>query len=199
MPVFDDVSWPVSGRWIRANILFDAHGNVTGPDGTSASLTRGRDRELLRQLRADADVVVVGGASVRAEGWFFPPHGEIVVVSQSGDVPIDVAAHPDRIIVVSSIENLTSALETLDADHVVCEAGPRLLNELLEHDVVDELYISVVTEAESMDEHSVTAVTPEILVKINDFDLTEQVIDSDVSYSRFLRRRVIPRGTDSAR
>ncbi len=199
MPVFDDVSWPPSGRWVRANILMDAHGNVTGPDGTSASLTRGRDRELLRQLRADADVVIVGGASVRAEGWFFPPHGDVVVASQSGDVPIDEATHPARIRVVSSIEDLTSALETLGAVHVVCEAGPRLLNELLEHDVVDELFVSVVTDTESMEEISVSALAPEVFEKLNDFDLTQQVIDSDVSYSRYLRRRVIPHGTDSAR
>lgn len=194
MPVFDDVSWPQSGRWIRANILMDAHGHVAGADGTSATLTRGRDRELLRELRADADVVIVGGASVRAEGWFFPPHGDILVVSKSGAVPIDEAANPERVHVVSSIESLRAALDVLHARHVICESGPHLLRALIDAGLVDELFVSTVR----VDSNAPVDAT--VLVG-NDrtFNLDEQVIDPDVAYSRYLRRRVIPTATDSPR
>lgn len=194
MPVFDDISWPTSGRWIRANILMDAQGNVTGADGTSATLTRGRDRELLRQLRADADAVIVGGASVRAEGWFFPPHGDIVVVSKSGMLPVTEAAHPDRIHVVPSIEDLIAALDERDSRRVVCESGPKLLRILINAGLIDELFVSTVHEDPTTADESADPLDTD-----TDFELAERVDDPDATYSRYVRRRVIPRATDSAR
>lgn len=59
---------PSGGAWVLANM-------VGGLDGTAAiggrvgALTGGADAELFRRLRAVADVVLVGAATVRAEGY----------------------------------------------------------------------------------------------------------------------------------
>lgn len=73
--------------WVRANIVTDAQGNPVDADGTSGGLTGGADRALLTALRAVADVVVLGGATVRAEPESVPRDRPVVIVSRSGDVP----------------------------------------------------------------------------------------------------------------
>jgi hypothetical protein len=55
---------PGDSPWVRANIITDTQGNAVDTDGTSNGLTGGADRALLAALRAVADVVVMGGATV---------------------------------------------------------------------------------------------------------------------------------------
>jgi riboflavin biosynthesis pyrimidine reductase len=71
--------------WVRLNLIGSVSGGATGPDGTSESLTNLVDRLILRAIRAQSDVVVVGAASVRAEGYFVPRNGALAIVSRGGD------------------------------------------------------------------------------------------------------------------
>ena len=76
---------PPRAEWLRLNLIGSVSGSATGPDGTSETLTNLADRMLLGVIRAMSDVVVVGAASVRAEGYFVPRKGALAVVSRSGD------------------------------------------------------------------------------------------------------------------
>ncbi|WP_181134458.1 dihydrofolate reductase family protein, partial [Rathayibacter sp. AY1D5] len=61
-------------------------GSSTGSDGTSETLTNRVDRTILGVVREQADVVLVGAASVRAEGYRVPRRVPLAVVSASGDL-----------------------------------------------------------------------------------------------------------------
>ena len=83
--------WDTRGdEWVRVNVITDALGHAVGPSGTSADLTGGADRALLLALREIADVVVLGGATVRAEPLSVPRSTPVVIVSRSANIPDSV-------------------------------------------------------------------------------------------------------------
>jgi riboflavin biosynthesis pyrimidine reductase len=77
---------PPRAQWVRLNLITTLSGSAAGADGTSESITNPIDRILLRTIRNLADVVVVGAASVRAEGYFVPKHAALAVVTRTGDL-----------------------------------------------------------------------------------------------------------------
>jgi riboflavin biosynthesis pyrimidine reductase len=77
---------PPHPRWMRVNLVGSVNGGAAGSDGTSETLTNRTDRAILRILRDLSDVVLVGAASVRAEGYFVPRHAALAVVTASGDL-----------------------------------------------------------------------------------------------------------------
>ena len=86
--------WDTAGdEWVRVNVITDALGHAVGSSGTSQELTGGADRALLRALRDLADVVVIGGATVRAEPLSVPRDKPLIVVSRTANIP---AAAIDR-------------------------------------------------------------------------------------------------------
>jgi riboflavin biosynthesis pyrimidine reductase len=62
-------AYPPGRTWVRANMIASADGAATDPSGLSGGLSGPADRELFGVLRALADVVLVGGNTVRAEGY----------------------------------------------------------------------------------------------------------------------------------
>ena len=81
-----DLYRPPHHEWLRLNLIASVSGGATGSDGTSETLTNPADRKLLGVIRSLADVVLVGAASVRAEGYFVPRHAALAVVTSSGDL-----------------------------------------------------------------------------------------------------------------
>jgi riboflavin biosynthesis pyrimidine reductase len=77
---------PPREDWLRLNLVGSVSGGATGSDGTSETLTNPADRLLLGVIRMLADVVLVGAASVRAEGYFVPRRAALAVVTSSGDL-----------------------------------------------------------------------------------------------------------------
>jgi len=77
---------PASDRSLRVNLVSTVDGGVRGADGTSKSLTGGADRAVLGAIRATSDVVLVGGATLRAEPDMLPRTTPLAVVSRSGDL-----------------------------------------------------------------------------------------------------------------
>lgn len=55
--------------WIRANMVASTDGGAVGPSGRSLELSSGPDRRVLGLLRGLCDVVLVGAATARAEGY----------------------------------------------------------------------------------------------------------------------------------
>jgi riboflavin biosynthesis pyrimidine reductase len=77
---------PPRQDWLRLNLVGSVSGGATGSDGTSETLTNPADRLLLGVIRMLADVVLVGAASVRAEGYFVPRRAALAVVTSTGDL-----------------------------------------------------------------------------------------------------------------
>ena len=75
-----------AGIRVRLNMIASVNGSSIGSDGTSETLTNRVDRTILGVIRAQADVVLVGAASVRAEGYRVPKRAPLAIVSSSGDL-----------------------------------------------------------------------------------------------------------------
>ena len=143
--------------WVRANIITDAQGNPVDADGTSSGLTGGADRALLAALRAVADVVVLGGATVRAEPESVPRDRPVIIVSRSANIPASVVerAHAGVTVlhhrgfdspqgVVGIVlprftgTSIVAALKQLGHRRVVVEGGPTLLRTMLQSRSITE-------------------------------------------------------------
>lgn len=114
-------SWPAE-RSFRLNMLLTADGSAGGSDGTSQSLTSTEDRRILRAIRSQADVVILGGASVRSEGWFLPPRGRLVILSSSGNLPWDSCPDSSRVNVYPTISSFVHSLRESETN-ILCEGG----------------------------------------------------------------------------
>ncbi len=159
--------------WLRLNLISALGGQITGPSGGSDDLAAGIDRPLLKLLRSMSDVVLVGAASVRAEGYTIPRRAPLAVATVSGDLdghvfPADLEpgrllvlcppAAEDRVrssvgdaAVVLPIEGdpmaeprlLVDALRQRGLGRIVCEGGGALASRLLATGLVDEFCHSI--------------------------------------------------------
>ena len=157
--------------WLRLNLITALGGQITGPSGRSDDLADGIDRPLLKVLRASADVVLVGAASVRAEGYTIPRRAPLAVATTTGDLaghrfPADLA--PGRLLVVcpeaarARVEEelgdratvlpvaeggdpsgVIDALRAAGYGRIVCEGGGHLVSGLVAAGVVDEFDHSI--------------------------------------------------------
>jgi len=158
---------PPREEWLRINLVVSVNGSAAGSDGTSESLTSAADRRILGVIRELADVVLVGAASVRAEGYQTPRRSRLAVLTRSGDLEghrLD-DTDPGRLIVLGPAEALVRAGATLphaelievgsgsaadailalrNAGHrsLVCEGGPGLAGQLVRSGLVDELCLT---------------------------------------------------------
>lgn len=60
---------PPPGGWVRASMVATVDGAAAGTDGLSGSVSSAADRTAFSALRGLADVVLVGGGTVAAEGY----------------------------------------------------------------------------------------------------------------------------------
>lgn len=150
--------WDTRGDdWVRVNVITDALGHAVGSSGTSQDLTGGADRALLLALREIADVVVIGGATVRTEPLSVPRDRPLVIVSRSADIPptaidrahggITVLHHssatvPDGVtgVVLPRFTGaaIIKAIHALGHRRIVVEGGLTIINQLLAANVVTE-------------------------------------------------------------
>ena len=166
----EDAYRPSDSVRVRLNMIASVNGSSIGSDGTSETLTNRVDRTILGVIRAQAQVVLVGAASVRAEGYRVPRRVPLAIVSSSGDlaghrlelqegsrvlllVPESLhspAALLDGVEVVRvpardgrmRVEDVLTALSELGLDRVVCEGGASLSGQLLASGLVDEICLT---------------------------------------------------------
>lgn len=159
-PCVDDVeladAYAAPEHWVRGLMVTSVDGAVE-VDGSSAALSGPADRRVLAHLRGTADVVLVGGQTVRAEGWRPPrPSPErraqrraagqaevpaYAVVSRSADLPrgeatgqvLVLAGTPDEVLAELAARGLT---------RVLCEGGPSWLAQVAAAGRLDELCLT---------------------------------------------------------
>lgn len=157
---------------LRINLVASVSGSAVGGDDTSETLTNRADRKILGVIRRDSDVVLVGAASVRAEGYQLPHTAPLAIVTSTGDLGGHrLTVDPERftplvlcpatvaetaraglpsaeIIVVPDAERRMSAIDIVSAlrarglHRIVCEGGPSLAAQMLDAGLVDELCLS---------------------------------------------------------
>ncbi|MFT4028950.1 MAG: dihydrofolate reductase family protein [Protaetiibacter sp.] len=109
---------------IRINLVASVDGGARGDDGTSASLSSRADRAVLGAIRAESDIVLVGAASLRAEGYLLPRTARLAVLTASGDFrgaqPGEVT-EAGKLIVLGPASARGRTDETLEAPHLFIE------------------------------------------------------------------------------
>lgn len=163
---------PPAERWTRMNMLGSLNARVVGADGTSDSLSNRADRRVLRAIRASADVVVVGAATLRDEHHTPTEPTALCVVTASGNLTghrIPPAAAARSVLVITSEGSVGRAQETLPGarivalperggqiaapeihsairhhlgERIVLEGGGRLIGQFLDAGLVDEICLT---------------------------------------------------------
>jgi riboflavin biosynthesis pyrimidine reductase len=144
---------PAAAEWVRLNLIGSVSGSATGPDGTSETLTNPIDRTILGVIRGLADVVVVGAASVRAEGYFVPRTGALAVVTRTGNFAehqIKGSTEHGTLIILCPAAAVETARETIGMPEVVILPVPDVDGSLTAPAIVTALgdagYRSIVVE-----------------------------------------------------
>lgn len=174
--------WPKT-RTYRLNMILDSSDRATGSDCTSQSLTSLEDRRILKGIRAQAHIVVMGASSIRAEGWFLPPQGRLAVLSHSGDLPWDKCPDSSRVNVYPSVSAFVHSIKASEIN-VLCEGGLSVAQQLAERIGFDEIALSRVG-----DEHALQI--PPSLTSVNTYELVSLLQDrlNHVTF-QFWRRAV---------
>jgi len=104
-------------------------------------LTGAADQELLLGVRELASAVVVGGRTVRAEGYA----SLLGAQAQARRRARGVAAEPELVVFTRASPALPQLWRELRERHpsglIVCEGGPTLLGLLVEHHLLDQLVL----------------------------------------------------------
>lgn len=155
--------WDTLGsEWVRVNLVTDTLGNTIGSTGSSRDLTGGADRDVLTALRDVADVVVLGGATVRAEPDSVPRRKDVVIISKTGNVPLEAIKRARGRVTVLHAKNaaapratngvvlrqftgdsILKTIRSLGYSKILCEGGLTVARKLADSGVVDEWCVTV--------------------------------------------------------
>lgn len=166
-----DLYRPPRLPWLRANMVSTLDGAATGESGRSGSINNPADQAVFAALRAQADAIIVGAGTARAENYRVA-EVPLVLVSHQGQVPEGLRGAPAGSVLLAVAESSPGreeALATLGPENVIVagstqvdlvalraalvarglrnllsEGGPRLLRDLLDAAVVDELCVTLV-------------------------------------------------------
>ena len=155
--------------WFRANMVSTVDGAAAGADGRSGTINNEIDTEVFHLLRAQADAIVVGAGTARAEGYR-PTDKPVVVVTRSGAVPptlldavpgsVLIATHAaapelaatrskvgvDQVLLLGAdqvdLPRLRAVLVERGHANLLCEGGPGLLRDALAAGIVDEICLT---------------------------------------------------------
>jgi riboflavin biosynthesis pyrimidine reductase len=172
--------------------------------GRSGGLGGPGDKAVFAALRRLADVVLVGAATVRAEGYHPPKKAgqRIAVVTRSGDLDwsselfrsgtafvVTVDGAPE--LPVSTIRagtdtvDLAAALRQIDAEVVLCEGGPTLNGQLVAEGLVDEICLTIAPTVIIGESKRIATDPRESLVPM---ELAHLLEDDGYLFCRYVRR-----------
>lgn len=195
---------PADRPWVALCMVAGLDGS-TVVDRTSRGLSNATDQEVLLTLRSFADVILVGAATVREEGYG-PPRREgqrIGVVSRSGSLDFDaplftsgkgfvVLPTDAPPVSVPSVRaglgsvDIAAALAQLDAQVVQAEGGSTLNGLLAAADCIDELNLTVSPQLNGGDGPRLTSGAPSLSHRMQ---LAHVLEDDGFLFTRYLRAR----------
>ena len=195
---------PAGRPWLGVCMVSSIDGS-TVVDSNSRSLSSPTDQEVLLTLRDLADVLIVGAATLRIEGYGPPrKRGQRVgVVSRRGDVdastPLFTSGAGFLIVpedapptTVESVRagigevDFAGALAQLDANFVQAEGGALLNGSLSAADVIDELNLTISPQLAGGDGPRVTSGSVQVSRKMR---LAHVLEEDGFLFTRYLRAR----------
>jgi riboflavin biosynthesis pyrimidine reductase len=188
--------------WLGVCMVSSIDGS-TVVDTNSRGLSSKADQEVLLTLRDLADVIIVGAATVRIEGYGPPrkPGQRVGVVSRRGDVDTTSALFTSGagflIIPADAPEttvdavragvgqvDLAAALAQLDAEFVQAEGGATLNGALATADLIDELNLTISPQISGGDGSRVTGGAAQLTRRMR---LAHVLEDDGFLFTRYVR------------
>lgn len=121
----------------------------TSKNGSSSGISSGADRTTFLARRRNADFILIGGQTARTEPYHRTPV-PVVVTSYSmiNALADNRLAHWWNLPPVSALEKGVKKF----GPNVLVEAGPQIINELIQARVLDGIYLSItsVTDGENL-------------------------------------------------
>lgn len=158
---------------IRLGFIASADGAST-LGGSSGALGGAGDHRVMLALREQADAVLVGAGTVRAEGYGDlglsdaatarrleagrAPQPRLAIVTRGSAPDSSRALHP----VVGGLSAVLAELRAAGLDRILCEGGPSLAGSLLAAGLVDELCLTVSPTLAGGDASRIIARAPEM-------------------------------------
>ena len=132
---------------VFASLVVGADGS-TSKDGSSSGISSGADRTTFLARRRNADFILIGGQTARTEPYHRTPV-PVVVSSRSmiNALADNRLAHWWNLSPVSALEKGVKKF----GPNVLVEAGPRLINELIQARVLDGIYLSITSVTDGDD------------------------------------------------
>lgn len=106
---------PPPGPWLRLNLIASVDGSARDATGTSEGLSSRADRAVLGAIRATSDTVLVGAATMRAEGSLAPKHAHLTILTRGGDftgTELRTGIAPGRILIAGPPASEATARRT---------------------------------------------------------------------------------------
>ena len=133
------VAWYALEPGLAANFHLTEHGEFFGANRSSRDISNEVDLAHLIKLRAQADALLVGGATARAEGYRPSKRFETYVFTTK---PQKTDLNPIEFDDDDGFEERVGQLISRHK-HVLSECGPSLLNKLLGLGLVNQLFLTV--------------------------------------------------------
>mgnify|MGYP000105738611 FL=1 len=132
---------------VFASLVVGADGS-TSKNGSSSGISSGADRTTFLARRRNADFILIGGQTARTEPYHRTPV-PVVVASRSmiNALADNRLAHWWNLSPVSALEKGREKF----GPNVLVEAGPRLINELIQAKVLDGIYLSITSVTDGED------------------------------------------------
>lgn len=112
----------------------------TSLNGRSAGVSSAQDRQTFLQRRREVDVIIIGGNTARMEPYNKTPV-PLVVISRSLVNPVQ-GNHLALFWNCSPVDAVSKA-RRLFGEKILIEGGISMINELIEHGMIDQLELSV--------------------------------------------------------
>lgn len=128
---------------VTANLVIGSDG-ATSKNGSSLGLSSSNDRARFHEIRSQSDAILIGGATARREPYkktpvplFIVTHSQVRLQPKN---PLAKQLNMDPITALGEIEKFFADKPKVK---LLVEAGPKLLQILLEHKKIDRFYLTI--------------------------------------------------------
>lgn len=132
-----------NAAFVIANLIVGADGSTTKA-GSSIGLSTPADRKLFHELRAQSAAIIIGGNTARREPYKKTPIPLYIITHSNLRLqPKNQLAKQINLPPASAMESIFADFKDQPNSQLLVEAGPKLLQELIELNLVQRLYLTV--------------------------------------------------------
>ena len=145
-----------------ANLIVGKDGSTTVA-GSSTPLSTDEDRRRFHQLRTDSDLILIGGNTARREPYKRTPiplyiltHTKVRLAPKN-QLAKQYTMTPTQMI--NEISNNFPPQDSKAGIRLLVEAGPKLLQQMIDESLIDQIYLSINLEKTGDNQISIEALT----------------------------------------